>query len=155
MAHMTQATRPGWHFVQQSGGGGANLTGGGSLTAYVDPPNNGFTMVIYKPSGAATETATITLTGPAAALTSLHAVRSTVTRSNNPNVDAYFLAQPDVPVTNGVVTLTLRGGEMYTLSTVSTMSKGTVPAPPPPAVAWPRTTPYSDNFDGCAISQEA
>ena len=76
-----------------------------------------------------------------------------VTKSANPDTAPYFLAQPDVPITGGVISLTLRPGDMWTLSTVGTMKKGAAPSPPPdtpfPAASYP------DNFDACPISQEA
>ena len=152
MAHYTQATRPGWLFLRQGSGSGL-LSGGGAYTAFVDPPSGGFTIVIVKPAGGADETAQFTLRGPAAALTALHAVRSTVTRSQNPDTAAYFLAQPDVPVAGGVFSLTLRPGDMWTLSTLSTMRKGAAPVPPP-AVPFPASN-YTDDFDSCPVDQEA
>ena len=150
MAHHSQGTQPGWRFVAQAAG---VLGGGGVFTAYVDPPPNGFTLVLYKPAGGAAEDATFTLTGPAAALILLHAVRSNVTKGD-PDTSAYFLPQPDVVVTGGRFTLHLQPGDMWTLSTISTMRKGVANPPPPPAAPFPSAS-YADDFDACPISQEA
>ena len=154
MAHHTQATEPGWLYIAQSAGGAGVLSGGGAFTALVDPPTGGFTLIIYKPSGGTSEDATFTLSGPAAGVAALHAVRSTVTKSQEPDPSQYFLAQPDVPVSGGAFSLTLRPGDMWTLSTVATMRKGTTPAPPPAPAPFPDGA-YADDFDGCAVSQEA
>ena len=75
-AHHTQATLPGWRFISQASGSGT-LSGGGIYTSYVDPPTGGFTLVVYKPMGGQQESATFTLSGPAASVSALHGMKST------------------------------------------------------------------------------
>ena len=97
--------------------------------------------------------ATFQLAGPAAALTSLHAVRSRVVAGCSTGcLDDYFVAQPPVAIVGGSFSLTIAPGDLWTLSTVSTMAKG-ARAPPPPLVPFPRA--YSDDFEACPLSQEA
>ena len=48
--------------------------------------------------------------------------------------------------------VTVGPGELWTLTTHAGGAKGVHPAPPPPA---PFPAKYADNFDKCAVSQEA
>ncbi len=45
-------------------------------------------------------------------------------------------------------------GDLWTLTTVTTMFKGSVAVPPPPPAPFP-TTPYADDFESCPQFQEA
>ena len=50
--------------------------------------------------------------------------------------------------------MVVQPGDLWTLTTVNTMTKGTVAVPPPPPGPFP-TDPYSDDFELCAQFQEA
>ena len=155
-AHFTQATLPGWRFLAQAAGGAGALRGGGQWTALVDPPSGAFTLIVSKPAGGAAEVARFALSGPAAALPSLFAVRSVVAPGGDlgRNLSAYFVAQPPIPLSGGAFSLPLAPGDVWTVSTVATMRKGGGgAAPPPPIAPFPRA--YADDFEGCAPPQEA
>lgn len=168
---------------RQTGGGG-NLSLGGLYYALVDPPTGGLTILVSKPAAAAgAENATFTLTGPGAAgVSSLHAVRSVVVKSGDldPDLSAYFVAQvgsgggagggmervaphacarlslqPDVAVVDGAFSLLVQPGDLWTVTTVATMTKGAVAAPPPPPAPFPTDPPYADDFEACPQFQGA
>ena len=70
------------------------------------------------------------------------------------DTSAYFLQQ--APITLGAdrsFALPLVVGDVYTITTLATGVKGAPPAPPPPPGAFPAT--WADDFDACAVSQEA
>jgi galactosylceramidase len=154
-AHFMQATRPGMRFLRV--GSGSGQTGGGAVYfTFYDEATRDVTLVVYAPAGAATEQAAFQLSGPGAAgVRALHAVRSLVVANAHPapDVSGYFVAQPDVAVAaDGSFSVPLASGVLWTLTTVAGMTKGVVPAPPP---ATPFPTSYGDDFDACAIEQEA
>lgn len=155
-AHWTQATAPGWRFIAQAAGGAGALAGGGQWTALVDAPSGGFTLILSKPAAGAAEVTAFALAGPAAALTSLHAVRSRVVPGGDlgRNLSDYFVAQPDVVVTNGAFSVPVAPGDMWTISTVATMAKGAARGgAPPPATPFPAA--FADDFSRCVPPQEA
>ena len=154
MAHWTQATLPGWAFLEHAAGGTGTLDGGGQFTTLVDKPSGGFTLIISKPSSGTPERVAFALAGPAAALVALHAVRSRVVAGNgdSPDLTHYFVTQPDLPVTGGAFTVDVQPGDIWTLTTVATLHKGVAPFPPPAA---PFPLAYNDTFDDCPVSQEA
>ena len=64
-----------------------------------------------------------------------------------------FERQPDVVVAaDGTFTLQIDEDSIYSLSTLTTAAKGTVPTPPPPSLF---PTAHVDNFDACPLSSEA
>ena len=157
-AHHTQATGPGWHWLQRGAGTGALAGGMGQYVSFVEPTSNAFTILIYKPATAPAENATFTLYGSISeSVTVLHAVRSSVVANGHldPNVSEYFVLQPDIHISQDshAFALLIQPGDMWTLTTVQGMRKGTPSTPPPPATPFPAV--YEDNFDSCPISQEA
>lgn len=152
LAHYTQATAPGDHFISHDAGGTGNFSGGGIWIALVRN-ETGFTLVATKPATATAEVAVFTLTGPAAGMSSLFAVRSRVVAGCSTScLDDYFLVQEPIAVSGGTFSLSLEPGDLWTLTTAPTLVKGARPAPPP-LVPFPRS--WSDDFDGCPTTQEA
>jgi len=169
-AHTTQFTKPGWTYmvVDGPGSGSGSLTQGGSYVTLADysAGNKGdFTMVIEKMSrnhsscvrpglpnyATAPETATFTLTGAFAAVTSFK-LWYTHWAYYAGDITQEFVQQPDVPVVNGVFTLIIKEDSMYTLTTIVGGGKGAIPNPPNPTL-FPNS--WADNFDACPISSEA
>lgn len=159
-AHWTQGTAPGWRFIDQQSGGAGNLTNGGSWTALVDVASGGLTLVISKPlAGTSAELADFHLSSSGSPLpATLHAMRSIVIPGADfgRNLTDYFVKQPDIIVrADGSFSLSLSPGDLWTVSTVSTMHKGGTAsgALPPPVAPFPPT--WADNFDSCPLTQEA
>lgn len=171
-AHTTQFTRAGWTYMltaPAAGSGSGSLANGGTYVTLVDytPGNAGdFTIVIEKMSRnhsscvrpglpdypTSDETATFTLTGALARVSSLH-LWSTHWAQYNGDVTHEFEKQADVPVVGGVFTLPITVDSIYTLTTMSGGGKGVPSAPPPTPFVFP--TAHVDNFDACRVSSEA
>ena len=101
--------------------GSGALSSTGTYITWVDPATNALTIVVNKPAGSSTESATFTLTGPAASITKLNVWHSAVTRGDNPDLTPYYNAQPAIAVTGGSFTVSLKAGDLYTFTTVSTV----------------------------------
>lgn len=76
-------------------------------------------------------------------------------RETLPNAPHRFHEQPDVPVVGGAFSLPVQPGDLWTLTTVGTMTKGAVAAPPPPPGPFATSPPYADDFEACPQFQEA
>ena len=155
MPKNARPSTPGARFLPVGAGAGA-LAGGGMYVSFFNAATGDVTVVVWSPSDAAPEAATFALTGPGAAgVAALHAVRSRVVADGHPQPDmsAYFVAQPDVPVApGGAFALSLAPGDLWTLTTVAGLRKGAPPTPPPAA---PFPPAFADNFDACAPESEA
>jgi len=156
-SHFTQATLPGWTFVSKQGGGSGTLSGGGLWNALVDGPSGGVTLIISKPmQGTTPEVAQFSLSSSVdgSLPTSLFAMRSIVIAGSDfgRNLSDYFVEQTDIPVINGMISVTLEPGDLWTLSTIK-MVKGVTTNTPSPITPFPRS--WADNFDSCPIAQEA
>ena len=64
----------------------------------------------------------------------------------------FFEQLTPIVVTNGQFTITVNPDEMYTITTLSTGTKATIPTPP---ASQPFPTEYSDNFESYNVSSEA
>jgi galactosylceramidase len=161
-AHTTQATARGWTYLATGAGGGSGfLSAGGSYVGYTHPPTGDVTLVVEKFSNdgdphIAPETAQFCL-APAllaaaaratgASPPALNVWRSTFAIAPG-ETDDWFVQQPAVtPDGNGCFSLTLPVDSLWTVTTVSTLAKGTAPTPPPAA---PFPLPWADGFNGCA-----
>ena len=157
-AHFTQATLPGWTFVSKEGGGSGTLSLGGAWNVLVDSASGGLTLIVSKPmQGTTPEVAQFSLStsssGTASLPTSLHAMKSIVIAGSDfgRNLTDYFVEQVDISVVNGMFSVSLEPGDLWTISTVQ-MVKGATKNIPPPASSFPRS--WADDFDECPISQE-
>ena len=141
-------------FLPVGAGAGALSGGAGVYVSFFDANTSALTLVVYRPPGSSPESATFTLRGPAAGISSLHAVRSSIVADGHPQppLGGYFLLQPDVPVAGGAFSLPLAPGDMWTLTTLGGLTKGAHPLPPA-ASAFPSA--YTDSFDACPENSEA
>jgi hypothetical protein len=63
----------------------------------------------------------------------------------------WFVQQPDITPSSGKYSLTVKGGYVYSLSTMGGQGRGTALPPRPATLA----LPYTDNFDGYPVGSEA
>jgi galactosylceramidase len=165
-AHTTQFTKPGWKLLQVGHGSGW-LHNGGTYVGYASgDQEDHLSIVIEKMDDseskcqrgsrtpgqllvAGPENATFDLQGRAAGVKSLAVWRSHFGSGENETAAELFVAQADVLVVNGSITIELLPNHAYTLSTVRTASKGQA-TPHPSSSAFPAQ--YSDDFDGCVLS---
>jgi hypothetical protein len=146
-AHTTQFTQPGWQYIDSACGylGGSNTNG--SYVTLKSTNGSDYSVIIETVDATASQTATFTITNGLSTGT-VH-VWSTNLNSANPN--DYFVQQSSITPSSGTYTLTLQPGCVYTLTTTTGQAKGTLVSPPAASLA----LPYSENFAGYSIGQEA
>ena len=161
-AHTTQFTEIGWSYLKHGSGAG-KLNNGGSYVSLLSPDKKDFTMVIETMShdhskcirpalpsyNVTKQTATFKLRGSLAGFKTLHVWKSQLGFGGSQTT--LMMKQSDIEVTGGSLTLQLEPDTIFTLSTVSTATKGQYEAPPPPK---PLELPYYDNFDSYAEYSE-
>jgi galactosylceramidase len=163
-AHTTQFTAPGWHYTRPGAGLGY-LTYGGTY-ATLGSGAGDWTIVIEKldrsgsqcswsgvpPNVTTPENATFVLGGSLAALKELHAWHSTFSANGDADPSLVFAYEGSLPVAaDGTITLPVAVGDVWTLSTVATATKGGY-GPPPNASNYPLVT--ITTCAGVALGQE-
>ena len=165
-AHTTQFTRPGFKILPVGQGSGY-LNKGGSFVSYVGPKGI-LTIVIEKMDADASgcqrgsrnpqepqKTSVETVTFKLHPSDQFSLPKKLILFKSNFGHDPYsadsselFLRGADVPVIEGSVTLQLLPNWAYTLSTITTASKGVTK--PPSSESFPFT--YFDDFESCTLS---
>ncbi len=146
-AHTAQFTQPGWQYINDACGylGGSNSNG-----SYVTlKATNGKDYSVIIETVDATTSQTINFQTSNGLSTGTVYVWATNLNSNNPG--DYFVQQSSITPSGGAYSLSLQPGYIYTLSTTTGQGKGTIIGPPPTALS----LPYSDNFQGYSVGQEA
>ncbi|MDP2436756.1 MAG: hypothetical protein Q8P67_13485 [archaeon] len=164
-AHTTQFSDPdSWRYLPLGSGSGL-LSAGGSYVSLVDQKAGSLTVVVEKmsstfsacvrpslaPFDTQPELALFSLSN--SSLSSLHLWQSCFA-SSSPQQPVYFQPQGTIPVVDGQFSLAINPDCVYTLTT---LSSGSHPSPPPSSpVAPPSLFPqhHSDDFESCAISSE-
>ncbi|KAK7903998.1 hypothetical protein WMY93_016605 [Mugilogobius chulae] len=149
-AHTTQFTQPGWTYLQTVG----HLVQGGSYVALTDRKGN-LTVVIetmthdhsicirppLPPFNVTAQNATFHLKGSFASIKELQVWRSQFNfQSQKPT---FFEKLSPIKLLDGTFTLELKEDEVYTLTTITTGTKGSYPDPPASA---PFPKVYKDDF---------
>jgi galactosylceramidase len=168
-AHTTQFSAPhSWSYlrVDPATGGAGKLANGGSYVTLKNFATGDFSIVIEKMSrdhsscvrpglpGYATsdEVATFTLAGALASVTQLQ-IWYTHWAYYPGDKTVEFVKLAPVAVVNGVFSLNITVDSLYTLTTLTTGSKGSFGAPPPVPTLFPEA--HTDDFEACPISSEA
>jgi O-glycosyl hydrolase len=148
MAHTTQFTAPGWHYLDSASGFLGGNRANGSYVTLKSTNNTDYSTVIETTQATASQTFTATVTGGL----STGAVHVWATNVNSNSPSAYLVHNPDItPSANGTFSLTLQPGYVYTLTTTTRGGKGTATSPGQSAMA----LPYADDFDGYDVGREA
>lgn len=166
MAHIAQFTARGWHFLAHGAGVGY-LSGGGTFAALTDGHGNLTLLVEKVPRSAPTclwgrvppnitspEVARFVLGGAFARLASVFVWHSNYSSAGD--IDEADMLHPLSPLAavGGVLTLPLREGDVYTLTTVGSGRHGGPVPPPPPPPGSPFPLPYSDSFDAAPLGAD-
>lgn len=160
-AHWGQFTNSGWFFLQHGNGVGL-LDNGGSYVALTDSTSQQLTIIIETMlrrnsqcswSGSVDyntteQTATFQLDSSFSHITQLFVFYSDL---NTDDVDQAFIYKGVVALNNGIFTVQLPVGVLYTFSTIN----GTKSAYQAPQSSIPFPLPYQDNFDLYSVSSEA
>jgi len=150
MAHTTQFVQPGWQYIDSAVGRTAGDTG--SYVALLSPNGSDYSIVIE--TAYATRSQIFSFVVTAGLATGPVHVWSTNLNSVNP--DDWFVQAQDAAPVNGLYSVTLQPGFLYSITTNTGQSKGSSPA----AVCQPDMEcslhlPYLDSFEEYNIGQEA
>jgi len=160
-AHWGQFSQAGWFFLQHGSGVGL-LDNGGSYVALTDPTKQQLTIIIetmrHDTSQCAwsdsfkynttQQTATFQLDSSFDHVNQLFVFFSDL---NTYDVDQAFIYKGIIKPTNGIFTLSLPVGIVYTISTING-TKNSYGNPPP---STPFPLPYEDDFNRYALSSQA
>jgi len=141
LAHTTQFTHPGWHYLDSACGYFANDRSGshGSYVTFADASDANYSVVIETVDAITSSTANFSLSH-----VPVKALHVWATNLNSKNPRDWFVRQADLIPGDGHVSLTLQPGCVYSLTTTAGQAKGDA-GPPPPA---PFPLPYADDFNG-------
>jgi hypothetical protein len=135
-AHITQATRPGWHFLDGSASGTNGDTA--SYASFVSPALDALTVVAVNEDPAAPATLRFQLAGALNASFGGAALATWLS-----NATQLFRPAPDTPIgADGTFSFTLGPRSVLTLTTLRSLSHAEVPVPP----RRPFPLPYVSNF---------
>lgn len=146
-AQTSQFTQPGWQYIDSGSGYLGGSSSNGSYVTLKSTNKSDYSTIIETMDATASQTVNMQVTNGLSTGT----VHVWSTNVNSSNSSDYFVHQTDITPTNGAYSLTLQPGYVYTLSTTTGQGKGTVVSPPPADLG----LPYSDNFDGYTVGQEA
>jgi O-glycosyl hydrolase len=147
MAQTTQFTAPGWRYLDASSGYIGGNRSNGSYVSLRSPSGTDYSTVVETMDATSAQTLTFTVAGGLSQGT-VH-VWSTNVKSSNPA--DYFVRGTDITPSGGRFSLTVQPGRVYSVTTTSGQGKGTATSPAQGSLA----LPYSDTFDGYAVSSEA
>ena len=167
-AHTTQFSAPhSWSYllVDPARGGSGKLANGGSYVTLKNFATGDFSIVVEKMSHdhsscvrpglpgyeTSNELATFTLSGALASVTQLQ-LWYTHWAYYPGDETVEFVKLAPVSVVGGVFSLNITVDSLYTLTTLTTGSKGSFGAPPPVPTLFP--TAHTDDFESCPISSE-
>jgi Glycosyl hydrolase family 59/Ricin-type beta-trefoil lectin domain/Concanavalin A-like lectin/glucanases superfamily/Glycosyl hydrolase family 59 central domain len=146
IAHTTQFTAPGWHYLDGASGylGGSRTNG--SYVTLKSTNNRDWTAVIETADATAAQTATFTITG-GLSTGAVHVWSSRLSAA----ATSFLARGADVTPSAGGFTVTLQPGSVYTLTTTTGQGRSTATSP----AAAPLALPYSDSYDAYATGTEA
>jgi hypothetical protein len=142
-AHTTQFTRPGWRYVDSASGYFGGDRAAGSYVTLRAPDNSAYSVVAETLDATAPRTVAFRVSGGLPA----HAVH--VWASDFRTGD-YLRHVEDVPVRDGVYSVTLRPGSVYSITTTTGQGRGSAASPPQASLA----LPWTDDFDGYQPGRE-
>lgn len=130
-AHTTQFAQPGWVYMDSAC---TLLDGIGSVVALHSPSDSDFSMVLETMTANKAHTISFQLKGPWAGKPIQ--VWRTTSKEN-------FVLQPDLPVTDNTLTLTVDPSAIYSITTLTTPHKGDAVSP----AETPLPLPYKEDFE--------
>lgn len=146
MAHTTQFTEPGWHYIGSSSGflNGDTTGAHGSFLILKSPNASDYTTVIETVDSKEAQTVQFRVSGFPKKV--LHVWTSDLTSVDPSN---WFVKLTDIRPVQGQFSLRLQPGRVYTLTTTMGQRKGDAVAPA--SATFP--LPYADNFEGCPLGK--
>ncbi len=139
-AQTTQFVRPGWRYIDGATG---YLPDGGSYVTLRSPNSGDYSVVIETMDAASPQTVTLAPTGGLS--TGAAQLWSTDVRSANPR--DWFVHKGTLTPKNGQVSLIVRPGHVYTVSTTSGQHKGAAGPPRGTSPSMTLPVPYYQGFE--------
>jgi hypothetical protein len=146
-AHTTQFTQPGWQYIDGASGYLGGSDSNGSYVTLKSTNGSDYSVIIETVDATVSQTVSFQISNGL----STGAVSVWSTNLKSASSSTYFVKQSSITPVGGAYSLTLQPGFIYTLSTTTGQSKGTIVGPPAAALS----LPYADNFDGYTANQEA
>ena len=138
-AQTTQFTGIGWQYIDSACGFLLGNRNNGSYVTLKSPGGSDYTIIIETVDASASQIAKFTVTGGF----SVNTLHVWSTNLNSSDQSTYFVQQQDITPENGIFTISLKQGFVYTLSTTSGQVKGAT-KPPSSSIL---NLPYKENFD--------
>jgi hypothetical protein len=146
-AHTTQFTRPGWHYIDSASGYLGGNRANGSFVTLRSPGSGAWSTVVETLDATAVQAMTLKVTGGLTA-GALHVWSSDFRSADQRD---YKVRQPDLTPVNGVYTLTLQPGRVYSVTTTTGQGAGTARS----TARSPLPLPYRDGFEHPGVGGEA
>ena len=146
-AQVTQATQPGWHFVDSSSGYLSNDRSNGSYVTLASPDGSNYSTILETSTAATEQTTDFTVEGADASDT----VHVWATDMASHQTSDYFVHAGDITPEGGKFSVTLKPDYVYTLTTTTGQGKSSAASPPEGHLA----LPYSDDFETDHPGREA
>ena len=145
-AQVTQFTQPGWQFLNTGSGylGGTESNGGYVTLKSTDGTD--YSTIIETTTATAAQTVDVDVSGGLSTGT----VHVWSTDVNAPTASNTFVQQASITPVNGVYSLSVQPGYIYTLTTTTGQGKGTATGPAQTTLP----LPYSDTFAGDTVGQQ-
>jgi len=146
-AQVTQVAQPGWRFIDSGSGYLGGNRANGSYVTLASPDGSDYSTIIETSSAVFDQVADVTVKGARASDT----VHVWATDMNSDNSSDYFVHTTDITPVGGKLSLTLKPGFIYSLTTTTGQGKYKAVSPPQGHLA----LPYRDNFEGENPGREA
>ncbi len=146
-AHTTQFTQPGWQYLTAACGYLGGSDSNGSYVTLKSTNGSDYSVIIETVDATASQTVSFQVSNGLSTGT----VYVWATNLASSSSSSYFVQQSSITPSSGAYSLTLQPGYVYSLTTTTGQGKSTVASPPPAALG----LPYTDTFQGYALSREA
>ena len=141
-AQTTQFAQPGWQYLDGACGYLDDNSANGSYVTLKSPNGRDFSLIAETVDAARSQTAEFAISGGLSAGT-LHVWRTNVKSSETKD---WFIRLSDISPTNGMFSVTLQPGCVYSVTTTTGQAKGSTTPPP----AAPLVLPYREDFHSYA-----
>ncbi|MFB9238653.1 ricin-type beta-trefoil lectin domain protein [Plantactinospora siamensis] len=139
LAHTTQFTAPGWHYLDSSSGYLGGNRNNGSYVSLKSTNNSDYSTIIETMDATAAQQLNFTVTGGL----STGAVHVWATNLNSSNASDFFVHSTDITPSGGNYSLTVQPGYLYSITTTTGQGKGTAASPAQGSL----NLPYADDFE--------
>ncbi|MDR3627100.1 MAG: T9SS type A sorting domain-containing protein [Ignavibacteriaceae bacterium] len=139
VAHTTQFTKPGWQYIDSACGYLGNSRTNGSYVTLKSNNASDFSVIVETIDALNSQAAVFKIAGGLSA----NSVHVWATNIQSLNSSDYFIHLEDITPLNGIFSVTLLPGYIYTLTTTTGQNKGNTASP----LSTTQSLPFSDDFE--------